>query len=58
MFDDRDHLLIIQPDDGIQPILGTIDGAERSLDIKMFQFTDPVLIQAVIEAHRRGLKVP
>jgi phosphatidylserine/phosphatidylglycerophosphate/cardiolipin synthase-like enzyme len=57
MFDDRDHLLIIQPDDGIQPILGTIDGAERSLDIKMFQFTDPVLIQAVIEAHRRGLKV-
>jgi len=57
MFDDRDHLLIIQPDDGIQPILGTIDGAERSLDIKMFQFTDPVLIQAVIEAHRRGVAV-
>jgi phosphatidylserine/phosphatidylglycerophosphate/cardiolipin synthase-like enzyme len=57
MFDDRDHLLIIQPDDGIQPILGTIDGAELSLDIKMFQFTDPVLIQAVIEAHRRGVAV-
>ena len=57
MFDDRDHLLIIQPDDGIQPILGTIDGAERSLDIKMFQFTDPVLIQAVIQAHRRGVAV-
>jgi phosphatidylserine/phosphatidylglycerophosphate/cardiolipin synthase-like enzyme len=57
MFDDRDHHLIIQPDDGIQPILGTINGAELSLDIKMFQFTDPVLIQAVIEAHRRGVAV-
>jgi phosphatidylserine/phosphatidylglycerophosphate/cardiolipin synthase-like enzyme len=57
MFDDRDHHLIIQPDDGIQPILGTIDGAERSLDIKMFQFTDPVLIQAVIQAQRRGVAV-
>jgi phosphatidylserine/phosphatidylglycerophosphate/cardiolipin synthase-like enzyme len=57
MFDDRDHHLIIQPDDGIQPILGTIAGAERSLDIKMFQFTDLILIQAVIEAHKRGVKV-
>ena len=57
MFDDRDHHLIIQPDDGIQPILGTINGAELSLDIKMFQFTDPVLIQAVIQAHRRGVAV-
>ena len=57
MFDDRDHHLIIQPDDGIQPILRTIAGAERSLDIKMFQFTDLILIQAVIEAHKRGVKV-
>ncbi|NBZ94953.1 MAG: phospholipase [Proteobacteria bacterium] len=57
MFDDRNHHLIIQPDDGIQPILGTINGAELSLDIKMFQFTDPVLIQAVIQAQRRGVAV-
>jgi len=57
MFDDREHHLIIQPDDGIGPILGTIDGARHSLDIKMFQFTDPVLINAVIGAHKRGVKV-
>ena len=51
MFQDAVHSLIVQPDDGIAPILKTIEGAKRSLDIKMFQFTDPVLIEAVINAH-------
>ncbi|KAB2637966.1 MAG: hypothetical protein DVB30_06790, partial [Verrucomicrobia bacterium] len=57
MFQDAVHHLIVQPDDGIAPILKTIEGAKTSLDIKMFQFTDPVLIEAVIAAHKRGLKV-
>ena len=57
MFQDAVHSLIVQPDDGITPILNTIEGAKKSLDIKMFQFTDPVLIQAVIQAHRRGVAV-
>jgi len=57
MFEDAVHQLIVQPDDGIAPILKTIEGAKKSLDIKMFQFTDPVLIQAVIAAHKRGVKV-
>jgi cardiolipin synthase len=57
MFQDAVHSLIVQPDDGIAPILKTIEGAKRSLDIKMFQFTDPVLIEAVINAHKRGVKV-
>ena len=50
MFQDAVHHLIVQPDDGIAPILKTIEGAKTSLDIKMFQFTDPVLIEAVIAA--------
>jgi phosphatidylserine/phosphatidylglycerophosphate/cardiolipin synthase-like enzyme len=57
MFNDAVHSLIVQPDDGIAPILKTIEGAKHSLDIKMFQFTDPVLIEAVIAAHKRGVKV-
>jgi phosphatidylserine/phosphatidylglycerophosphate/cardiolipin synthase-like enzyme len=57
MFLDTIHSLIVQPDDGIAPILKTIEGAKKSLDIKMFQFTDPVLIEAVIAAHKRGIKV-
>lgn len=57
MFEDAVHHLIVQPDDGIEPILKTLDGAKVSLDIKMFQFTDPILIQAVVRAHERGVKV-
>lgn len=57
MFQDAVHHLIVQPDDGIAPILKTIEGAKKSIDIKMFQFTDPVLIEAVIAAHKRGVKV-
>jgi phosphatidylserine/phosphatidylglycerophosphate/cardiolipin synthase-like enzyme len=57
MFEDAVHHLIVQPDNGIAPILKTLEGAKTTLDIKMFQFTDPVLMEAVIKAHKRGVKV-
>jgi len=57
MFTDNVHHLIVQPDDGIEPILKTIERAKKTLDIKMFQFTDPILIRAVIDAHNRGVAV-
>jgi cardiolipin synthase A/B len=49
--------LIVLPDDSVQPILDAIDGATKSLRIKMFIFTDPTLLDAVIAAHRRGVNV-
>jgi cardiolipin synthase A/B len=49
--------LIVLPDDSVQPILDAIDGATKSLRIKMFIFTDPSLLDAVIAAHRRGVSV-
>jgi phosphatidylserine/phosphatidylglycerophosphate/cardiolipin synthase-like enzyme len=49
--------LIVLPDDSVQPILDAIDGATKSLRIKMFIFTDPTLLDAVIAAHRRGVDV-
>jgi cardiolipin synthase len=49
--------LIVLPDDSVQPILDAIDGAKKSLRIKMFIFTDPSLLDAVIAAHLRGVNV-
>jgi cardiolipin synthase A/B len=49
--------LIVLPDDSVQPILDAIDGAKKSLRIKMFIFTDPSLLAAVIAAHHRGVNV-
>ena len=49
--------LVVMPDDSSQPILDAINHAKKSLRIKMFLFSDPELLHAVISAHRRGVKV-
>jgi len=49
--------LIVLPDDTVQPILAAIEGASRILRVKMFVFSDPSLLMAVIAARRRGVKV-
>jgi cardiolipin synthase len=51
------HSLIVLPDDTARPIVAAIDGASRTLRVKMFVFSDPALRQAVIAAKRRGVKV-
>lgn len=48
--------LIVLPDDSVKPILDTINGAKKSLRIKMFALSDPNIIGAIIGAHRRGVK--
>jgi len=45
------------PDDSAKPILDAINGATKSLRIKMFLFSDPSILKAVIDAQRRGVKV-
>ena len=49
--------LVVMPDDSSKPILDAINHAKKSLRIKMFLFSDPQLLHAVISAHRRGVKV-
>lgn len=49
--------LIVLPDDSAKPILDAIDSAKKSLRVKMFLFSDPSLLKAVIAARQRGLKV-
>lgn len=49
--------LIVLPDDSAEPILSAIAGARRALQIKMFVFSAPSLIEAVVAAKRRGVSV-
>jgi cardiolipin synthase A/B len=51
------HGLIVLPDDSAQPILAAIEGAKKSLRVKMFVFSDPSLVKAVIAAKKRGVDV-
>src|SRR5580658_9790523 len=48
--------LLVMPDDTAQPLLDAIQHAEKSLRIKMFLFSEPRMLDAVIAAHRRGVK--
>jgi cardiolipin synthase len=49
--------LLVLPDDSSKPIVDAIRGAKKSLRIKMFLFSDPDLLQAVVDAQHRGVKV-
>ena len=49
--------LIVLPDDSAQPIVDAINDAKKSLRVKMFVFSDPELLKAVIAAKRRGVDV-
>jgi phosphatidylserine/phosphatidylglycerophosphate/cardiolipin synthase-like enzyme len=51
------HTLIVLPDDTAQPILDALAGAQRSVNIRMFLFTDPALLNAVVAAKHRGVHV-
>jgi phosphatidylserine/phosphatidylglycerophosphate/cardiolipin synthase-like enzyme len=51
------HTLIVLPDDTAKPIVDALAAAKRSLQIRMFLFTDPTLLDAVVDAHHRGVKV-
>ena len=49
--------LIVLPDDTAKPILEAIAQAKKSIRVKMFLFSDPSLLEAVIAAHQRGVDV-
>ena len=49
--------LIVEPDDGLEPVREFIETAETSLLIKQFTFTEESLIQAVIDRNNTGVDV-
>jgi phosphatidylserine/phosphatidylglycerophosphate/cardiolipin synthase-like enzyme len=53
----KDTRVLVQPDDGVLPLLELIGNAERSIWIKQFTFTHPALLDAIIAAHNAGRNV-
>ena len=51
------HRLIVLPNDTADAIIDPIRDARNTLNIRMFLFTDPALLEAVIAARRRGVHV-
>lgn len=51
------HSLIVFPDDAAAALINPINAATKSLNIRMFLFTDPTLLDAVIAARHRGVHV-
>ena len=51
------HELIVLPDDTAKPLIDALNGAKLSVNIRMFLFTDPSMVEAVVAAERRGVKV-
>ncbi|GAB0112676.1 phospholipase D-like domain-containing protein [Acidisoma sp. C75] len=48
---------IVQPEQGSQPVLDLINGAQASIRLKMFTFTADDLAEALIAAQARGVAV-
>jgi phosphatidylserine/phosphatidylglycerophosphate/cardiolipin synthase-like enzyme len=48
---------ILQPEQGSQPVLDLINGAQASIRLKMFTFTSDDIAEALIAAQRRGVLV-
>jgi phosphatidylserine/phosphatidylglycerophosphate/cardiolipin synthase-like enzyme len=49
--------LLVMPDDGAEPVIRAIDAAAKTVEIKMFIFSEPKLIDAVKAAKARGVQV-
>ena len=48
---------IVQPDDGTAPVRELIDGAKRTILLKMFTFTIDDIAESLIAAQKRGVDV-
>jgi len=51
------HSLVVLPDDSSKPLVDAINAAKRTLQIRMFLFTDPTMLQTVLAAKKRGVHV-
>lgn len=49
--------VFVEPDDGRAPILAELTAAERSIDLEVYLLSDDEIIEALIDAARRGIRV-
>jgi cardiolipin synthase A/B len=52
---DANYQLIQEPDAGYSPLIGLINGATRSVRMTMYELTDPAAVNALVDAHHRGV---
>jgi cardiolipin synthase len=49
--------LFVEPDDGRQPVIAEIDAARKSVDVMIYLMTDDAIVDALVNAERRGVEV-
>lgn len=49
--------VIVEPDDGVKPVIAFIDSAHQSLDVAMYLLSDRDVLNALEASHRRGVQV-
>jgi phosphatidylserine/phosphatidylglycerophosphate/cardiolipin synthase-like enzyme len=49
--------LLIEPDDGVQPLLAAMDEAKKSIEIAIFRCDHPDIESALVKAIKRGVMV-
>ena len=49
--------LIVQPDDGLKPVLDVLESAQKSIDIMIFRFDLKSMEKALLAARERGVVV-
>jgi phosphatidylserine/phosphatidylglycerophosphate/cardiolipin synthase-like enzyme len=49
--------LVVQPDDGVERVLELLHDAQHSLELKQFTLHDHAVIDALVHAHKRGVRV-
>jgi cardiolipin synthase A/B len=47
--------LIVLPDDSAKPLLDAINSAKQSIGVKVFAFSDPKMLRALVDACHRGV---
>ncbi len=47
----------IEPDNGVDPLINFINSANTTIDVVIYQFNDPQIKQALINARRSGKRV-
>jgi cardiolipin synthase len=51
------HTLIVEPDDGRTLVLQTLNAAQKSIDLTIYELTDPQIMSALESAHGRKVAV-
>jgi cardiolipin synthase A/B len=49
--------LIVQPDDGEKPVTDFLNSANKTVALKLFTFTHPLLLDTVMALHKKGVRV-